>query len=55
MTEKKVYQEEGVPTNAMGLSSSTSGPVQTYDPMLGDKDKRKKRIVDMWRRMLGRK
>ena len=47
--------KEDVPTNSMGLSSSTSGPVQTYDPLLGQKDKRKKRIEDMWRRMLGRK
>jgi len=46
--------KEDVPTNSMGLSSSTSGPVQTYDPLLGDKDKRKKRIKDMWRRMLNR-
>jgi len=51
---KPYVKEEGVPTNAMGLSSSTSGPVQTYDPLLGDKDKRKKRIKDMWRRMLNR-
>ena len=53
--KKRKNIKEDVPTNSMGLSSSTQGPVQTYDPLLGDKDRRKKRIKDMWRRMLGRK
>ena len=29
--------ESAVPANAMGSSSSASGPVQTYDPILGKK------------------
>ena len=49
---------EDIPANAMGTSSSTpgTGAIDTFDPILGsDKDKRKKRIKDMWRRMLGGK
>lgn len=36
---------EDAPTNAMGASSSTSGPIQTYDPMLGKKKKKLNKIV----------
>ena len=33
--------ESAVPANAMGSSSSASGPVQTYDPILGKKVQKK--------------
>jgi hypothetical protein len=31
---KKVTEEIAAPTNAMGVSSTSSGLVQTYDPLL---------------------
>lgn len=37
---KKIKEDEA-PTNAMGDSSSTQGPIQTFDPLLGAKKKKK--------------
>lgn len=34
--------ESAVPTNSMGASSTSSGPVQTYDPLMSSPLKRKK-------------
>lgn len=31
---KKTNEEVSAPTNSMGTSSSTQGPVQTYDPLM---------------------
>lgn len=31
---KLIKEEIAAPTNAMGVSSTTSGPIQTYDPLL---------------------
>jgi hypothetical protein len=41
--------ESGVATNAMGSSSSSSGPIQTFDPLLMRK-KRLKRYANMFKR-----
>ena len=39
-------ENEGAPTNSMGASSSTQGPIQTFDPLLKLKKilKRKKGV-----------
>jgi hypothetical protein len=41
--------KEDAPTNSMGASSSTSGPINTYDPLL--KTRKKKIINDVIRRV----
>jgi hypothetical protein len=33
--------ESAIPTNSMGASSTSSGPIQTYDPLLKSMIKRK--------------
>jgi len=40
----KMNEDGEAPTNAMGSSSSTQGPIQTFDPLLGQKKKKKKDI-----------
>jgi len=37
--------ESAVPANAMGPSSSTSGPIQTIDPILQREKKKKLRDI----------
>jgi hypothetical protein len=39
--KRKSVVEDEAPTNAMGNSSSTQGPIQTFDPLLGAKKKKK--------------
>lgn len=43
----KLKEDEGGPTNAMGTSSSTSGtgPIDTFDPLLKLKMARRKKAV----------
>ena len=36
----KIIKEQS-PTNSMGGSSSAQGPIQTFDPLLGRKKKKK--------------
>jgi hypothetical protein len=52
--DKKVVNEteSAVPINAMGASSSTSGPVQTYDPLLDLSKKRLKKFSSMFKRKI---
>ena len=46
LDNKQVKEDMAAPANSMGASSSTSGPVQTFDPLL----KIKKKIFDRIRK-----
>lgn len=54
--EKSKDIKEDVPTNSMGLSSSTpgTGAIDIFDPLLRAKLKqaKKKKIVDIWKRKI---
>lgn len=54
MTKRIIKEtESAVPVNAMGPSSSSSGPINTYDPMLQNPDPRdsnKKKLRSMFTR-----
>jgi hypothetical protein len=39
---KSIMEDGEVPTNAMGASSSTEGPIQTFDPILSKKKMKRK-------------
>jgi hypothetical protein len=39
--------ESGVPTNSMGASSSSSGPIQTFDPLLIARPIKRKKLSDI--------
>jgi len=41
-----------VPVNAMGASSSSSGPIQTYDPLLQIKNRKIKKFSSMFKRKM---
>lgn len=45
--------KEEAPTNSMGVSSSTSGPINTYDPFLKSKKKTIKNIIQRVRKSDG--
>jgi len=48
---KKLLETESVvPVNAMGASSSSSGPIQTYDPLLKIKKNKLKKFSSMFKR-----
>ncbi len=45
--QRMKMDEDEAPTNAMGNSSSTQGPIQTFDPLLGKKKKvPKKQVIE---------
>jgi hypothetical protein len=52
MTKRIIKEtESAVPVNAMGPSSSSSGPINTYDPMLQNPgDSKKKKLRSMFTR-----
>ena len=53
MTKRIIKEtESAVPVNAMGPSSSSSGPINTYDPMLQNPvvDSNKKKLRSMFTR-----
>jgi hypothetical protein len=39
-TSQRKLRKEAAPTNSMGASSSSQGPIQTFDPILTGKQKR---------------
>ena len=49
MDKIKEDTASAVPTNSMGASSTSSGPIQTFDPLLMRKI-RLKRFADMFKR-----
>lgn len=50
--DRKMVNEtdSAVPVNAMGASSSTQGPIQTYDPLLQIKKRKLKKFSTMFKR-----
>ena len=48
--DRRKKLQEDFPTNSMGASSSTSGPIQTFDPLLFTQERKKKVMTIMAKR-----